>query len=288
MKKGWKVFWSVCAACAVTGIILCTISFALGVSIEAIEDRFPNGFSFPVSQIMTFTSDDDDYGQDGKDADIVQGDGMQRYENVRSIDLLVSAGEVEFRTAEKGDTDISVKTKGIDKRLKLKYYMSGDTLVFRTKKNIAGINKAGGVGKIYIYVPEDFRFDEAKLDVGAGTLNISEIRAAELAVDVGAGEASIDHFDADEADLGCGTGKLVAAGDIRTEADLECGIGSIAFTVIGKEDDYNYDISCGIGEIVCGGLTYSGLGCDKEIDNGSSREISIECGIGNVTVNFKQ
>lgn len=284
MKRGWKIFWIVCGACAGIGIILCTIAFAvLGVSIEAIEERYPNGFAFPPVHVGNFHADD----YDGRtDIAVAEGDDSQRYESVRSIDMYVCGGHVEVKTAEKGDTDVTVRTEDIDERLKLRYYMDGDTLTIRTKKSISGINNAGGVGKIYIYVPEEYILDEAELDVGAGTLFVENIHANELTVDVGAGEASVEQFTADEVDLNCGTGELTAVGNLQRDADIECGIGHINFTVNGQESDYNYDIECGIGQVVCGDGSYSGIGAGKEIDNGAAKEMDIECGIGQVTVNF--
>ena len=43
MKRGWKIFWIVCAVCLVIGIVCCAASFVMGVTVEAIENRFPNG-----------------------------------------------------------------------------------------------------------------------------------------------------------------------------------------------------------------------------------------------------
>ena len=43
MKRGWKIFWIVCGICTGIGLICCAAAFALGVTTEAIENRFPNG-----------------------------------------------------------------------------------------------------------------------------------------------------------------------------------------------------------------------------------------------------
>ena len=59
-------------------------------------------------------------------------------------------------------------------------------------------------------------------------------------------------------------------------------------TVDGCKEDYNYDISCGIGEVVCGDSRYSGIGHDEHIDNHAAREMNLDCGIGQIIVQFKQ
>ena len=70
--------------------------------------------------------------------------------------------------------------------------------------------------------------------------------------------------------------------------DIECGIGQINLTMDGCEDDYNYDISCGVGEIVCGDRRYSGIGHDDYVNNGAGKEMSLECGIGQINIAFRE
>ncbi len=285
MKKGWKIFWIICGGCMGVGLICCMAALIMGVTIETIENRFPYGFSFPFHTSYIGRYVDDDY-EEREDVSVTEGDDMQKFKNVRSIDMYVAAGEVEVRrTADTAD-EIIIETEKIDKRLKLQYYMDGDELVIQTKKKITHINNAGGVGKIYINIPERCVLEDAEFNLLAGSLYVEEISAKELSIDVGAGEASINKFTADKADFNCGTGSIMAAGNVREEADIDCGIGQITFHVQGKQTDYNYEVSCGIGEVSCGDSTYSGIGSKREVDNHATKEMEIDCGIGNVIVNF--
>ena len=56
MKRGWKIFWIVCAVCAGIGLVCCSIAFIMGVTVEAIENRYPNGFGF-VGRIDSYDGD---------------------------------------------------------------------------------------------------------------------------------------------------------------------------------------------------------------------------------------
>lgn len=303
MKKGWKIFWIICGGCAGVGLICCVAALIMGVTVEAIEDRFPYGFSFPfrTRHSVNIVSDDDyedydDYDDDVYDDDdydddthhhngvsIIEGDDMQTFQNVRSIDMYVCAGYVEVRYDEDTAAEITVEAENIDRRLELRYYMEGDELKIKTKKKVVHVNNAG---KIYINIPKDFKLEEADLELLAGSLYVEDINAGKLSVDVGAGEAAIDKFNADEADFNCGTGSLITAGNVNKEADIECGIGQITFTASGRQSDYNYKFTCGIGKVNCGGDTYSGLGSEKKVNNHASKEMDIECGIGEVNVYF--
>lgn len=301
--------------CLVVGIVCCAASFVLGVTVEAIEDRFPNGFGF-VMNSSKYSDDsyiddeptDNDYAYDGYDSDgthhpdvhhdtednfyeteepgnIIEGSKRLNFQNVSVIDAEVWAGAIEMVTDDGLSHEIVIDTTNINKKLCLRCYMDGNELRIVSRKKLFGVNN-GNAGKILIRIPKDAGFKEVSMGLAAGYLYIADIDANELSVDVGAGEGVVDNFKAYEAELSCGAGSLTAAGMAEAEVDIECGVGEIVYTAHGKELDYNYDIECGMGQIVCGENTYSGLGRKKTIDHHGSREMDISCGIGSVVVNF--
>lgn len=291
MKKGWKIFWIVCASCMGIGVVCCVISFIMGVTIERIEDRFPNGIT--LGRGIGIFMYDDDYEEEN--VPVAESDDRQSFSGVRSIDVDVWAGEVEIRSLpdtyqehhqEQNRQEVIVETQNVSRKMRLQYYMDGDELKVKAKRKLTGIRN--GAGKICIYVPHDYPFEDVSLDVGAGTLYVENIRAGEFSVDIGAGEAVIDSFAADEADLDCGAGEITAAGNVMREVDIDCGMGKIAFTASGKQSDYDYKISCGIGEVICGDMEYSGIGSERKITNGASREMNVDCGVGEVAIHFSE
>lgn len=287
MKRGWKIFWIVCAVCMGAGIVCCAISFTLGVTIEAIEKRFPDGFGF-VTKSEDVYEDVEDYDVEDYDAgDIIEGSKRLRFNNAGSLDVDVWAGQIDVKTDTSLSDEIVIETTNISERLGLKCYMDGNELKVVSRRKVLRVNN-GKAGKIVICIPAGIQFSEASVGLSAGYLHIGDISADELSVDVGAGEGSVDSFRAYEAELNCGAGSLIAAGSAEKQVDIECGVGEIIYTAQGKESDYNYNIDCGVGEIVCGENTYSGLGRSKTIDHHGSREMDIECGIGSVAVNFSE
>lgn len=292
MKRGWKIFWIVCAACMGVGIVCCAVSFTLGVTIEAIEKRFPDGFGFVTKSEDAYEDADDydidDYSVDDYDeGDIIEGSKRLSFKNAGSLDVDVWAGQIDVTTDTSLSDEIVIETTNINKKLGLKCYMDGNELKVVSRKKVLRVNN-GKAGKIMISMPADIRFAEASVGLSAGYLHIVDISADELSVDVGAGEGSVEGFRAYEADLDCGAGSLIAAGIAEKQVDIDCGVGEIIYTAQGKESDYNYNIDCGVGEIVCGKNTYSGLGRSKTIDHHGSREMDIDCGIGSVAVNFSE
>ena len=70
--------------------------------------------------------------------------------------------------------------------------------------------------------------------------------------------------------------------------EADCGIGNIDLDINGKESDYDYEISCSAGAVDIGDSSYSGIGHEKKISNpGASGKMDLDCGVGNITVDFE-
>ena len=54
----------------------------------------------------------------------------------------------------------------------------------------------------------------------------------------------------------------------------------------GAEQDYNYDIECGLGSVRIGDKRYNDLADDHEVNNGGSTMVDISCSMGSVEVDF--
>lgn len=105
--------------------------------------------------------------------------------------------------------------------------------------------------KLEIIIPRDTQFKQVELEVGAGQANVS--------------------------------------GLITENFDVEVGVGQINVELSGAEDDYNYNIECGVGKVVVGNTSYAGLGTEKTIKNkGANQDIIVECGVGEVKIQFEK
>ena len=51
-----------------------------------------------------------------------------------------------------------------------------------------------------------------------------------------------------------------------------------------RETDFNYDISCGVGEVSINGKSYSGIGRTEEKNNDAPYDFNIDCGVGEIKV----
>ena len=70
--------------------------------------------------------------------------------------------------------------------------------------------------------------------------------------------------------------------------EADCGVGEIDINLKGQEEDYDYEVSCGVGDVKIGSHSYSALGNDKNIDNNADNTITLDCGVGQIRVMFQQ
>lgn len=160
---------------------------------------------------------------------------------------------------------------------------SSDTLKVRSTKKLSKNRK------VCISYPEDVKLQELEIEMGAGTVYLNrDIETEKLSVEMGAGEfESKNQVTAREADLEIGTGSMTFADLSARKTDGECGLGELDLTLTGTQEDYNYDLECGVGNLDVGSDSYSGLGREKTISNkGADRKLDLECGMGNISVDF--
>ena len=207
------------------------------------------------------------------------------YDGITSLDIDLKAGELEILTSY--SDYVEIQTESISKKLKLNYYREGNTLVIDSTDNLNGIVNQN-LGTVCIYLPEKLYLNDVKIDVGAGSLYIENICTNDFSVNIGAGEANIYSFTAKEADFNCGAGEIVARGDVDKEIDIDCGLGSVSYYASDSEENYNYTLSCGVGEITCGSNHYSGIGSEQKIEHHHAfKDMDIDCGLGNVEIIFE-
>ena len=109
--------------------------------------------------------------------------------------------------------------------------------------------------EITVSYPKDLRFKDTSIEVAAGTVTMC------------------DDFRTDDLDVSVGAGEF-------TNVDLD---------ILGKEADYNYEISCAAGNVDIGDSSYSGIGHDKNITNPNAKgDMELNCGVGNITVSFSK
>ena len=284
MKKGTKGMLIAAGAFAVAGIGLCIG----GISVAAVETGV-NVFD-QAGQLLQ----DNDYPLAG----LIHWGNVQYHSSDIDWDAL-DGNTVDMDFAS--DLEISLKYDELliqeydgDKiRVNVANDAKNDVVVKETSGKITITDtRSGNVKKkkqIKVIVPSGKDFDTVSLGVDMGTIDLEcDLKVQELSVEVGAGEFSgYGNITAAYCDLQVGAGTIdIDQLDIQ-KLNADCGAGEIDMVVTGKEKDYNYDLSCGMGEINLEDSEYSGLGIEKNISNeGARKDMVLECGMGEIDVEF--
>lgn len=284
MKKGTKGMLIAVGAFAVAGVGFCIG----GISVAAVETG-GNVFD-QAGQLLQ----DNDYPLAG----LIHWGNAQYHSSDIDWDAL-DGNTVDMDFAS--DLEISLKYDELliqeydgDKiRVNVANDAKNDVVVKETSGKITITDtRSGNVKKkkqIKVIVPSGKDFDTVSLGVDMGTIDLEcDLKVQELSVEVGAGEFSgYGNITAAYCDLQVGAGTIdIDQLDIQ-KLNADCGAGEIDMVVTGKEKDYNYELSCGMGEIDLENSEYSGLGIEKTISNeGAQKDMVLECGMGEIDVEF--
>ena len=304
MKKFTKGMLIAAGIFAAAGIGLTAAGGVMGASMSELT-----GVN-SLKRILRMTEWDDDYDDDHDDIDDdyedhVEHDGMEYSTEMGQKDM---APAVVGNESSMDGTVYQLKYQPTKLDIELKYdelileegdsfcvrvyddngknvivKESSDTLKVRSSKKLSKTRK------VCISYPEDVKLQELEIEMGAGTVYLNrDIETEKLSVEMGAGEFdSKNPVTAEEADLEIGTGSMTFADLSAKKISGECGLGELDLTLTGTQEDYNYDLECGVGNLDVGSDSYSGLGREKNISNtGADRKLDLECGMGNVSVNF--
>lgn len=293
MKKGWKIFWIICASLTGIGAALCIGGAVMGADFYEVEAALNTRSGWGWIDENEYY--DDDYAEteycDGtRQHAPQQAEESMTFSGIKELDVDVNYLKVWIRESE--ESEVRTELFNIPEEVKdnLLIYQEGSELnveIRRMSEVIKEMKNRGEEAGITIWIPKDLTMHSASLSCGAGELLVDNIRAAELDLEVGAGTAEITDFTADQLDVSCDVGEVVVAGTANVESQIECGIGAVTYQANGAKEDYSYDLECGVGTISIGEEEFSGIDTEKrQADAGAV--IDVECNIGTVLITFTE
>lgn len=172
-------------------------------------------------------------------------------------------------------------------------------LIIKEKNNKWFFNK--DANEVIIYIPEDIIFDEVKIENGAGEIYIENLGTEKLNFEIGAGKVEIKELDVSKQakinggagkveilsgeinnlDLDMGVGKFELTSKLTGKNDIDAGIGKLDVNLIGEKEDYTIKLSKGLGAITLYGKQIVN---DGKYGNGEC-SIEINGGVGAIDVN---
>lgn len=159
-----------------------------------------------------------------------------------------------------------------------------------------------GDAELILTLPEETSFEKAEITAGAGKVTIQDLRADTLRLELGAGKADIGSLEVQSSakieggagqinlrsgslrnlDFDIGVGEVNFKAAVLGDSKINAGVGETNITLLGSKEDYELHIEKGIGSVKVDGQS---LGDDSTYGSGKN-EIEIDAGIGAIHVEF--
>ncbi|MDE6364481.1 MAG: DUF4097 domain-containing protein [Lachnospiraceae bacterium] len=224
-------------------------------------------------------------------------------DEVNRLELRLAAADVEIKEAV--GREIRVEAENLSEERYRCELRDGVLVVHYQFKN-ALINLPNQqTVHITLYIPSGMFFESIVLEAGAGKVGMEEVplscqklnaeigagkwKAARLSVqkrlsvEIGAGKVKMKDVTAGSLSVHCGVGESVYRGRVNGELKVSCGVGSCKFQLENKECDFDYKLSCALGNIRLNGNKSGCLGNQKISSNGKVLgKAVLECGLGSI------
>lgn len=257
MKKFRRVMLAAAAVCVGLGAVLSGIGAAAGGTLEDLDLDIRMPWKQPNSL-------------------------QKEFPGVVSLDFEIRAARVEIREGE----EFALDDGGV----------SCWEFDSRVENGVWHVNITGGWDgdfdpdrdrdrTLVITVPAGCRFREADIDLKAGSLTVEGLSAERADIELSAGELRAESLAAGRCDLECGAGSLQIAGLETSDLSVKCGAGAVTLWMTGAEEEYSVRGEVGLGDIVIGTQSVSGVSREYFREGGTKR-VDIDCGMGSVSLSF--
>lgn len=232
-------------------------------------------------------------------------------EDIRSLDIDIAFGKVDI--IEGDGFSIDAEHLSYD----LKSYVKDGVWIIEDESDgytdFFGINiPLKGLGlwdkyltpRITITVPEGFEAEDIFLSVKAGRLKAENlvakrgdlrVDAGQLKVDnlvinetsrlnVGAGEIVLDQMSLNDIRANCNVGSIKMSGVITGANEISCDVGSIEIDLEGSREDYLFDISSDLGNVIINNDKYHNINNKRIMEGEFKTSFTITCDVGEVKV----
>lgn len=282
MKNKWiKVLSILSSVCLILGGAALIVGVVLGADIRDAWKQSGNWNSITKYGVFSFFADEDD--QDDYDAEELfdedfsfQSQDIKRINfDLKNVDLTIeendSDDQVRIQIENSGKNDISVKNNS--GTLEIKDHRSK---IGKTTKNI----------DVALDIPADLELEDVLVELGVGDVEIEKLLVKyTLNMKLGTGDVEIEQLSSGTLDVSCGVGNLeIEKLMLEGSASIEGGVGDTRIGMLANENDFNYEISTGVGNVRIFDSEFHGLGGAKKISNGSDKEIVIHSGVGDMEI----
>ncbi len=321
MKGFTKIALILSLVLVILGSMFCMIGLGIGFNFSEFWEEVENAEysigplgSLPVvfhGNQLNWRDDGESWNSSDTEQFAFSCQGKDEEHKVERLDLDVYYGTVNIEKQEHADEiQVVVEYRKQNHRRKVEAYKDGTALMIKEtggKRSIhndstritiripASMNEVfkeislkQDAGDIFVNMP--LTAEEININVNAGECQAEErLKALRvLKAEVGAGEIELEEAEAEEIVFIANVGQITADWMDAKLIDINCGIGSIEAEAAGREQDYSYEIKCGIGEVTIGDSDFSGISNKRRMEGTGTKEMKVDCNIGDVEISYTE
>lgn len=313
MKKGTKVAVIAALTCIAAGCVFIGAGAAAGgteqlkagefdyIHLDRDEADFDDVIDlFPLKNVNIGGRYDGE--KEEKDIEILTGDFDRDIDYSGTLKKLETKVGVHILEIEEGGDTIHISGKNCDR---IQCYVKNGTLYIRgvgKNKKYIRVNDR----ELTLTVPADICWEDVEMSAAIGGVEADVLDARKIKLDVDMGNIAINRLTADrleiEADMGnveltdaqaggldaeVNMGNIDFEGVVDGDIEAKASMGSITLTLAQEEDEFNYEISAGMGSVLLDGVDYSGLSHEKKLDNGADWRMQLDSSMGSIDIYFE-
>ena len=287
MKLFTKISLIVAAIAGGVGILAVVIGLAMGAKVEDLQQM---GIYISPNQVELsgvirneirdeildeFDDNHHNYGNHGfKHESSVNGDKYTT-NGINRLEVDVQNADITIFTVE--DTE------------EIQYSTNRGKEIARVEGNTLTLEEEISIKEhleLEIYIPAGV-LREIEIEATNGAITADSIIADNVSIDIDNASVNIQELVVEnKAELQINAGEMVIGYYEGSNLDVECAVGAMMIVCEGNKNDYNYNLECGVGEIIMGDEIYSGLGQEMHVKNGGTKLIEAECSMGQIQLEF--
>lgn len=301
MKKFTKITLTIAAILAALGIICCGIAAIMGAGWTTIHQKALAGeFDFGnwhIGNGIYYGSDHS--GKQGKteshtetfaasgirslkiDLDVVDSLDFQISDSTDTISVEMEDGYEKYFSTNQDGSELEITYNSAQH-----YFDDEPTITVvlpKECKNLA-LNLEIGVGDVSME-SEAFTAENLYLSVGTGDVSMNQFstkKAAEL--QVGTGDVSVISGDYEKMNIQSEVGDVSFSGNVSDKLQVKAGTGDVSVSLAGKEKEYAFDLSAGVGDITLNGSLKGSFPAEYKSGSDGGTKVEVTAGVGDIDV----
>ena len=300
MKLFTKISLIVAAIAGGVGILAVVIGLVMGAKVEDLQQM---GIYISPNQVELsgvirneirdeFLDEFDEYHHIYNDRDSKHHKGVEEHNNTPNGNQDSSQNSNMVNGINRLEVDVQnadITIFSVEDTEEIQYSTNRGKEIARVEGNTLKLEEEISIKEhleLEIYIPVGV-LREIEIEATNGAIKADRIVADNVSIDIDNASVDIQQLvAADKAELQINAGEMVIGYYEGSHLDVECAVGAMMVVCEGNKNDYNYNLECGVGEIILGDETYSGLGQERQVQNGGTKVIEAECAMGQIQIEF--